>query len=108
MAESSDEDVPEGHKKELWKVFIHLLLHPGIPVTPLILLLPFGGRSVQIFGENLAGKTAKKSGMLWKLGGVFKTWKERHFLLHGNYLSYFPSAESLEPLGTIILDKWYS
>eukprot|EP01119_Soliformovum_irregulare_P010330 TRINITY_DN2538_c2_g1_i6.p1 TRINITY_DN2538_c2_g1~~TRINITY_DN2538_c2_g1_i6.p1 ORF type:complete len:2218 (-),score=665.69 TRINITY_DN2538_c2_g1_i6:11-6022(-) len=43
----------------------------------------------------------QKAGYLTKQGQLLKAWKRQWFVLQGNYLSYFKSPGSLDPLGVI-------
>jgi hypothetical protein len=52
--------------------------------------------------ENKCVKVPHKQGYLKKLGGKFKTWKKRYFVLDGPKLHYYKEQNG-ELIGTITL-----
>jgi len=48
---------------------------------------------------------AAKSGYLVKLGGIVKNWKRRYCVLKGGLLRYYKDETSLQPQGTVILER---
>ncbi|KAF5399800.1 hypothetical protein PHET_06950 [Paragonimus heterotremus] len=45
------------------------------------------------------------NGWLKKLGGKFKTWKKRYFVLEGTQLSYYTSPDDQRVLGKFSLES---
>lgn len=46
-----------------------------------------------------------KNGFLTKVGGIFKTWNNRWFVLHGNELKYYKHSNSKSPIRVLDLNE---
>lgn len=47
--------------------------------------------------------TCIKEGLLWKMGGKVKSWRQRHFVLRRDSLSYWKKKDDAHPAGEIDL-----
>ncbi|XP_054722183.1 uncharacterized protein CG43867-like [Uloborus diversus] len=57
--------------------------------------------------DSLKKETLEKCGYLTKLGGKFKTWRRRWFVLRNGVLSYYKSQTDInrKPQGQVVLDN---
>ncbi|GIY83075.1 uncharacterized protein CG43867 [Caerostris darwini] len=75
--------------------------HPSVTNTPTFIRRMFYSEDTQ------KKEVLEKSGYLTKLGGKFKTWRRRWFVLKNGTLSYYKSQTDVnrKPQGQIVLDN---